>query len=60
MRECASLFYGSVRAVKVLLAPLRSTLTVLPPPGRSRVWIHAENLSWPVTQTIRHAVRDKT
>jgi len=53
-----------VRAVKVLLAGLRSTLTVLPSPGRGRVWIHAEDcraLNGYSTQTTdyqREAVAD--
>jgi hypothetical protein len=33
LRESRLDFYGSLRTVKVLLAPLRSTLTVLASPG---------------------------
>lgn len=36
-----SLFYGSVRAVKVLLASLRSTLTPAPSAGKRSLGFHA-------------------
>src|SRR6266566_4692470 len=37
-----SLFYGSVRAVKVLLASLRSTLTPAPSAGKRSLGFHAK------------------
>ncbi len=44
-RECAPPFYGSLRAVNVLLVWLRSTLTVLPPPMKRLLSIPRGKLS---------------